>query len=563
MEHRAARTRLGNYAIVRKLARGGMAELFLARDVDEDDKIVVLKQILPRYATNQRFVQLFLDEAKLAASLHHPNIAEANDLGEQDGTYFFTMEYVHGQDVRSILRRTERMRKQVPIELVLQIARAVASALHFAHEWRQVDGSLLGVVHRDVSPSNILVGYDGAIKLADFGVAKASSSSVRTRTGTLKGKVGYMSPEQARGAPIDRRSDIFSLGVVLWELLALRRLFKADNDLATIQSIITAPPPALATIRTDCPTAVEAIIRRALEKDPATRYQTADELQSSIEVFARAHEHSFGPAIPRQYMSELFAPEIAAWRTTGTITGFVIANEPTMQINTRDVIADSSFEPDDSDHDDDDEDIEELDESELADASVTRLPELAPRAGSIMVDAELEKTDFGPPPVMSAMAGTSPVTSPGMPALDQTHREESFETPTAENAQFQTEAATVQQAPFGYEGATATEIATLPRHFGDMPSVVVAAMTPPVGMPSMPHPHGMPHGVQYGVPHHGVPPGMPQLPPGFQYPTEFPQALTVADEPPVDLTPKHQWLILGGIAAAVALLFLIVAIASC
>ncbi len=507
-----------------------MAELFLARDLDEDDKIVVLKRILPRYAANPRFVQLFLDEAKLAASLHHANIAEANDLGEEDGTYFFTMEYVHGQDVRSILRRTERMHQRVPIELVLMVARAVASALHYAHERRQVDGSLLGVVHRDVSPSNILVGYDGAIKLADFGVAKASSSSVRTRTGTLKGKVGYMSPEQARGATIDRRSDIFSLGVVLWELLALRRLFKADNDLATIQAIINGSPPELSSFRDDCPPAVEAIIRRALEKDPATRFQTAEELQTSIETFARSHEKTFGPTVARQYLGDLFAPEIAAWRLSGTVTGFVLANEQTLQVHASDVIADASFSEDDP-HDDSDDEIEDLDDDEVDEiheaSAVTELPQLAPRAGSIMVDAELEKTDFGPPPIMPDV----------------------FEASTAVNRTFQNEAPTVQQPPpFGFEGATATEIAPLPKGFPDVPSVVVAPMTPPIGMQAMVHL-----------------PQMPQLPQAYmpmQYPiAQFPQQ--PEDWQPIDLTPKNQWLWIGSICGGVLLLIIIVSAAAC
>ncbi|MEJ7601964.1 MAG: serine/threonine-protein kinase [Kofleriaceae bacterium] len=532
-EHRLPRTRLGNYEIVRKLARGGMAELFLACDVDEDDKVVVLKQILPRYAANQRYVQLFLDEAKLAASLHHPNIAEANDLGEDNGNYFFTMEYVHGQDVRSILRRTERTKRKVPIDLVLQIARATASALHYAHERRQVDGSLLGVVHRDVSPSNILVGYDGAIKLADFGVAKASSSSVRTRTGTLKGKVGYMSPEQARGAPIDRRSDIFSLGVVLWELLSLRRLFKSDNDLATIQSIINGAPPELDAYRDDCPPAVEAIIRRALEKDPATRFQTAEELATAIETYARSHERDLTPASARHYLAEVFAPEIAAWRLSGTVTNFVLANEPTMQLPPHELIEDASFSDSEDDSEPDDEDDhDELDDDDLDEISgsgpVEDEPALAPRAGSITVDAELEKTDFSAPPIMLA--------------LEQTVRaDEAFEAPTSVNA-FHHDGPTVQASPFAFDNATATEIATLPRGFVDMPSVVVSRHTPPGGM--------------------ALQRMAPPAPPPMAYPSAvFPQQ--PEDWKAIDLTPKNQWLVIGGIAFGVALLMLIAALASC
>src|SRR5947207_1612886 len=201
-----------------------MAEIYLARADGPAGKLVVLKKILPRYADKPRYVQLFLEEAKLAAGLDHPNIAQVYDIGFEGGP-FFAMEYLHGQDLRSILHRTWRLHERFPIEHAVDIARQVASALHCAHDKRRDDGTLLGIVHRDVSPSNIIVTYDGATKLLDFGVAKTAASTVKTRTGTLKGKISYMSPEQARGAAIDRRSDIFSLGVVLWEMVTIQRLF--------------------------------------------------------------------------------------------------------------------------------------------------------------------------------------------------------------------------------------------------------------------------------------------------------------------------------------------------
>src|SRR5438477_12928514 len=167
----AEATRLGSYEIVRKLARGGMAELYLARSVGPEgfEKVVVLKKILPNFAENPKFVKLFLDEAKLAAALDHPHIAQVYDMGTVEGHYFFTMEYVHGQDVRSTLKRTSRLQRKFPIDHAVQIARHVSAALHYAHERRRPDGSLLDLVHRDVSPSNILVSYDGAVKLVDFG----------------------------------------------------------------------------------------------------------------------------------------------------------------------------------------------------------------------------------------------------------------------------------------------------------------------------------------------------------------------------------------------------------
>ena len=310
-------TRLGSYEILRKLARGGMAELFLARTVGPEnfEKLVVLKKILPNFAENPKFVRLFLDEARLAATLDHPHIAHVYDMGKVDGNYFFTMEYIHGQDVRATLRRTARLEQRFPIDHTVLIVHAVAAALHYAHERRKPDGSLLDIVHRDVSPSNILISYDGAIKLVDFGVAKAATSSVKTRTGTLKGKIAYMSPEQAKGSTVDRRSDVFALGIVLWEMITTQRLFKGDNDLATIQLIINSKPQPPRELRPECPEELERIALKALSNDPATRYQTAEELQLDLEELARELRLKQSVIGLRAHMQELFANEITAWKS--------------------------------------------------------------------------------------------------------------------------------------------------------------------------------------------------------------------------------------------------------
>ena len=305
--------RVGSYEVLRELAAGGMAELFLARSVGPEgfQKLVALKKILPEFADKPRFVRLFLDEAKLVASLDHPNIAQVYDMGTVDGDYFFTMEFVHGQDVRSILKTAEG---PLPIDLVIQVARSIAGALHYAHGRRGHNGASLGIVHRDVSPSNILISYEGAIKLVDFGVAKAATSTVKTRTGALKGKVAYMSPEQCKGLDLDRRSDVFSLGVVLWEMATSKRLFKGNNDLATLQQVINHDVPAPSSIASEVHPELDRIIMRALEKSPEDRYQTAQQLQIDLEEHASENKVKLSSVALSSYLRTQFAKEMEAWK---------------------------------------------------------------------------------------------------------------------------------------------------------------------------------------------------------------------------------------------------------
>ena len=213
--------RLGRYEILRPLARGGMAELFLARatGIQGFEKLVVVKRILPEMARDTDYVEMFLEEARLAAGLHHSNIVQVYDIGEDEAAPFFAMEYLHGEDVRTLLRAAALRRARVPVEHALSIAIGVAAGLHHAHEKRDPDGRPLGIVHRDVSPHNVAVTFDGGVKLLDFGVAKTRRRASATRHGTLKGKLGYMSPEQCRGDELDRRSDVFAVAILLWELL--------------------------------------------------------------------------------------------------------------------------------------------------------------------------------------------------------------------------------------------------------------------------------------------------------------------------------------------------------
>ena len=239
-----------SYQILAKLAVGGMAEIFLARgaSVAGVERYCVLKRILRERAGDAQFARMFLDEARLAAQLQHPNIASVYDIGMLGDSYFFTMEYVHGETIRSLVQRAHELRRPVPLACVLTIIAGAAAGLHHAHERKANDGRPLGIVHRDVSPSNLMVSYEGNVKVVDFGVAKAANRAVETNSGTVKGKISYLSPEQCRGTRVDRRGDLFSLGIVMWEMLTGTRLYRRTSDFENMTAIVhePAPPPSSA-----------------------------------------------------------------------------------------------------------------------------------------------------------------------------------------------------------------------------------------------------------------------------------------------------------------------------
>ena len=283
---RSVRHRTGDasYELLSHLASGGMAELFLARRTDAapDAAPVVLKRILPVHAGNQDFVSMFLDEARLASRLNHPNIARVLEVGRIEDTYFYTMEYVRGKNLREILTQAAVRRARIPLEIAVHVIASAATGLHAAHEQRDLRGQPLEIVHRDVSPSNVMIGEDGTVKIVDFGVAKASDRMTETRSGTIKGKTAYLSPEQCRVRPVDRRSDVFSLGIVAWELIAQARLFRHDNDFDTMDAILRgriAPPSEIVD---GVPRAIDAAVLRALERDPAQRFATAAEMATAL-----------------------------------------------------------------------------------------------------------------------------------------------------------------------------------------------------------------------------------------------------------------------------------------
>jgi len=281
-------TRLGRYELLRRFAAGGMAELYLARVAGSGgfEKICVVKRILPQYASDPDFVRMFLDEARLTAAIRHGNVAQVFDMGECDDGLYFAMEYVHGVDLRFVLHTLATRDERLPLEHVLTIGIGAAAGLHAAHERKDRDGRPLGIVHRDVTPSNLLLAFDGGVKLIDFGIAKATRRVTETRTGTLKGKIAYMSPEQCQGELLDGRSDVFALGVVLYEASTGTRLFANENEYAALRQIVDrdAPPPS--TRRADYPPALEAIVLKALARERGRRYPSALALQLDLEDFA-------------------------------------------------------------------------------------------------------------------------------------------------------------------------------------------------------------------------------------------------------------------------------------
>ena len=286
--------RIGRYELIKHLATGGMAELYLARATGPEgfNKVIALKRILPQLADQSDFVTMFLDEARLAATLEHQHIAQIHDFGRDGGTYYYTMEYLRGCDLRTVIGRLQSDHAAIDLSATLAIGIAAATGLHYAHEHRDFSGRHLGLVHRDVSPSNIMITYDGSVKLLDFGVAKAAGKRSITVVGSIKGKVAYMSPEQVSAAPVDRRSDIYSLGVVLYELSTGRRLFQATNELDLITRIQRGDVPDPRMVVTSYPDALATILSRAMAIDPSQRYQTALELAFALEELATRERHA-------------------------------------------------------------------------------------------------------------------------------------------------------------------------------------------------------------------------------------------------------------------------------
>ena len=323
-------TTLGKFTLLDQIGEGGMARIWLARahGIGGFEKLVVVKQILPRLAEDTEFVARFFQEARLAATLQHPNIAEVYEVDEADGVYFYTMEYVRGRDLRHVLQRARQRGRALSLAEVIAVTTGLCAGLHHAHTRADPQGRPLGIVHRDVSPANVLLSFDGEVKLADFGVAKARTSMVSTVAGRLRGKIPYMSPEQCRGEALDRRSDVYSAGVVLWEALAGRRLHDGDSEIAVLRAIADRDAAPVTSARPDCPPALAAIVASALARSPAQRLQSAEQLQLRLEGFARDARLDVTPKVVAALLDELFGDDPRWQDSRPVLTAVPLAGTP-------------------------------------------------------------------------------------------------------------------------------------------------------------------------------------------------------------------------------------------
>ncbi len=304
--------KFGKYTLLERINVGGMAEVYKAKSygVEGFEKMVAIKRILPTIAVDEDFIAMFIDEAKISVQLNHANIAQIFDLGKIEESFFIALEFVHGKDLRTIWDRHKSRGLRIPIPMATYIITRVCEGLDYAHRRKDAAGQDLHIVHRDVSPPNILLSYEGEVKIIDFGIAKAANRASKTQAGILKGKFGYMSPEQVRGRNLDRRSDVFSLGIVLYELLTGERLFSADSDFSVLEKVrnVSILPPS--TFNRNIPPPLEKIVLRALSKDPDDRYTTAYDMQEDLQKFLIFNDTAFARKDLASYMKRAFKTDI-------------------------------------------------------------------------------------------------------------------------------------------------------------------------------------------------------------------------------------------------------------
>jgi eukaryotic-like serine/threonine-protein kinase len=290
-------TQQQRYRVIEKLASGGMAEVFRAESagIEGFKKKVAIKRVLPHLSKKQKFISMFLDEARLSAHLSHSNVVQVFDIGMGDNTYFIVMEYVDGADLKAIAEHRRKLKLEFPVESAAYIATRICEGLCYAHELSDQEGHPFGIVHRDMSPPNVLITKFGEIKIADFGLAKANNQLEKSEPGIIKGKFSYLSPEAAMGQEVDARTDIFAVGIILWELLGGRKLFQGESDYLTVQQVQQAKIPSLTSINPKFPPELDRVLKRALARDPNERYQRAREFARDLNAFLFRHGKPVGP----------------------------------------------------------------------------------------------------------------------------------------------------------------------------------------------------------------------------------------------------------------------------
>ncbi len=312
-----APARLGRYELLGKLATGGMGEIYLARLAGDGgfEKIVVVKRLLPELVASREFVAMFLDEARLAARLRHPNVCEVHEVGRDGADWWLAMQYLEGVALGELIARPREPDRARQLRAAAAMIAQAAEGLHHAHEAVGADGAPLGVVHRDVSPSNLLVTTDGVVKVLDFGIAKARGATARTEVGTIKGKYAYMAPEQVRGDALDRRCDVFALGIVAFELVTHQRLFKRPSDFLAAKAILEEPAPRADAVDPAVPAALADAIARALEREPARRWPTARALGEAVAAAVASLGGAMSAGELAAAVTSEHAEELSAQRT--------------------------------------------------------------------------------------------------------------------------------------------------------------------------------------------------------------------------------------------------------
>ncbi len=281
----------GKYLLLGLVARGGMAEVYRAKRIKKDEGMIALKAMRTKLLKEQKYIDMFLAEGTLGRMLQHPNIVETHEGGRHKNVYFFTMEYIAGKDLTHVLRKVQMAEQRIPVPVAIHIAMKCAEALHYAHNLKDRDGNILNLVNRDVSPSNIRVSYEGDVKMLDFGIARAKNRAT-SEIGTLKGKFSYMSPEQIRGLPLDGQTDIFSLGIVLYEMLTMERLFKGESETVLMEKVRQSVIPPPSTINKRVSSGLDAVVLKALARDKKDRYQTAQEFGEALNKLLEPYKFS-------------------------------------------------------------------------------------------------------------------------------------------------------------------------------------------------------------------------------------------------------------------------------